>query len=67
VLILLIVLGIVVVLALLMGLGGFGGGYGAGGPTVYRRIIYRRPARRIVTEHRVVDDMDPIDGPAYRR
>ena len=69
-LVLLIVLGIVVVLALLIGLGGYGGyggGYGAGAPTVYRRIIYRRPTRRIVTEHRVVDDMDPIDGPAYRR
>lgn len=73
-LVLLIVFGIVVVLALLIGLGGFGGygggGYGGpGGPTIYRRIIYRRPARRVVTEHRVIDDpaYDDVDGPVYRR
>ena len=67
-LVLLIVLAIVVVLAMLIALGGFGygGGYGPDAPTVYRRIIYRRPARRVVTEHRVVDDVDPLDGPAYR-
>jgi hypothetical protein len=72
-LVLLIVLAVVIVLAMLIGFGGFGGygpGYGGpGGPTVYRRIIYRRPARRVVTEHRVVDAGpidDPIDGPAYR-
>ena len=66
-LILLIVLGIIVVLAMLMLFGGFGGGsgggYGPDGPTVYRRIIYRRPARRVITEHRVGDD---VDGPVYR-
>ena len=76
-LILLIVLAVVVVLALLIGLGGFGGyggygGPGGPGPTVYRRVIYRRPARRIVTEHHVVEDpavgpVDPVDPPAYRR
>ena len=66
-LVLVLVLAVVVVLALLIGLGGFGwGGYGPDSPTVYRRIIYRRPARRVVTEHRVVDDVDPLDGPAYR-
>lgn len=68
-LVLVIVLAIVVVLALLIGFGGFGGyggGYGPQAPTVYRRIIYRRPTRRVVTEHRVVDDLDPVDGPTYR-
>jgi hypothetical protein len=66
VLVLVIVLAIVVVLALLIGLGGFGG---YGGPTVYRRIIYRRPVRRVVTEHRIVDaagPVDPVDDPVYR-
>jgi hypothetical protein len=72
-LILLIVLAVVVVLALLIGLGGFGGyggGYGGGpgGPTVYRRIIYRRPARRVVTEQHIVEDpaVGPVDPPVYR-
>jgi len=72
-LVLAIVVAVVVVLALLIGFGGFGG-YGAGygdRPTVYRRIIYRRPTRRVVTEHRVVDPyvddaVDPIDRPVYR-
>lgn len=71
-LVLAIVVAVVVVLALLIGFGGFGG-YGGGyadRPTVYRRIIYRRP-RRVVTERRVVDPyvddaVDPIDRPAYR-
>jgi len=70
VLVLVIVLAVIVLLAVLLAFGGFGvygGGYGADGPTVYRRIIYRRPARRVITEHRVVDDVDPVDGPAYRR
>jgi hypothetical protein len=72
VLVLVIVLGLIVLLALLIGFGGFGGGgywggYGGpGGPTTYRRIIYRRPARRVVTERRIVDDVDPVDGPVYR-
>lgn len=69
-LVLVIVLAFIVLLAVLLafgGFGGYGGGYGADAPTVYRRIIYRRPARRVVTEHRVVDDVDPVDGPGYRR
>ena len=68
-LVLVIVLAVIVLLAVLLAFGGFGygGGYGAGAPTVYRRIIYRRPTRRVVTEHRVVHDVDPVDGPAYRR
>jgi hypothetical protein len=76
-LVLVIVLLAVVVLALLIGFGGFAGprGYGAGyDAPVHRRIIYRRPARRIITEHRIVDDgavdpsagVDPVDGPVYR-
>jgi hypothetical protein len=69
-LILLIVLLAVVALALALTFGrGFGGGYGGpDGPVVHRRIIYRRPARRVVTERRIVDDtgQDPVDGPAYR-
>ncbi|MDQ1684209.1 MAG: hypothetical protein QOC82_946 [Frankiaceae bacterium] len=64
-----IVLGIIVVFALLIGLGGFGG---PAEPTVYRRIIHRRPpVRRVITEHRVVDPyveeaVDPIDRAVYR-
>jgi len=69
-LVLVIVLAVVVVLALLIGFGGLGGGYGDG-PTVYRRVIYRRPTRRVITEHRVVDPyvddaVDPIDRPVRR-
>lgn len=64
---LLIVLAVIVVLALLIGFGGFGygGGYGPDQPTVYRRIIYRRPPRRVISERRIVDD-GYGDGPAYR-
>ncbi|MBV9097956.1 MAG: hypothetical protein JO079_07855 [Frankiaceae bacterium] len=65
-LVLVIVLAAIVLLALLIGFGGFGGGYGPDAPTVYRRVIYRRPARRVITEHHVVDDLDPIDRPTYR-
>lgn len=66
-LVLVIVLAAIVLLAVLVGFGGFGygGGYGPDQPTVYRRIIYRRPARRVVTERRVVDD-GYDDGPVYR-
>jgi hypothetical protein len=63
--VLLIVLVAVVVLALALGLGGgFGGGYG--GPVVYRRIIHRRPPRRVYTERHVVDERPPADEPVYR-
>lgn len=64
-LVLVIVLGAILLLALLIGFGGFGGGYGPDQPTVYRRIIHRRPVRRVVTEHHVVDD-GYVDGPVYR-
>jgi len=67
-LVLVIVLGAIVLLALLIGFGGFGGyggGYGPNAP-VYRRVIYRRPARRVITEHHVVEDLDPMDRPTYR-
>lgn len=64
-LVLLIVVAAVVVLAVVLGVGGGLGGYG--GPTVHRRIVYRRPARRVITEHHVVDEaVDPLDRPVYR-
>jgi hypothetical protein len=63
--IVLIVVAVVVLLAVVLGYGGFGG-FG-GGPVVHRRVIYRRPpVRRVVTEHRVVDSVDPVDDPLYR-
>lgn len=66
-LVLVIVLAVIVLLAVLVGFGGFGygGGYGPDQPTVYRRIIHRRPPRRVVTERRVVEDSYG-DGPVYR-
>lgn len=66
-LVLLIVIAAVVLLAVVLSFGGGLGGFGA--PVVHRRVIYRRPARRVVTEHRVIEDpsaADPIDGPVYR-
>jgi len=63
-LVLLIVVAAVVLLAVVLGVGGFGG---YGGPAVRRRVVHRRPARRVITEHRVVDDaVDPLDRPVYR-
>ena len=47
-LVLLIVLAVVFVLV--AALVGFGGGFGYGGPTVVRRTIIRRPARRVILE-----------------
>jgi hypothetical protein len=58
VLILLIVVAVIVVLALLIGLGSFGHGpyegpyEGPGEPTIYRRIIHRRPSQRRVIYRR---------------
>jgi hypothetical protein len=64
-LILLIVLVAVVLLAAVLAFGGGLGGYG--GPTVHRRIVYRRPTRRVITEHRIVEDSrGPVDDPVYR-
>ena len=48
-LVLLIVLAVVIVLVAALATG-FGGGFGVGGPTVVRRTIIRRPARRVVLE-----------------
>jgi len=67
--ILLIVVAAIVVLALALGVGGYG--FGGGEPVVRRTIYRRRPVRRVVTEHRVVDDpaygTDPVyDDPVYR-
>ena len=63
-LVLLIVIAAVVLLAVVLS---FGGGFG--GPVVHRRVGYRRPTRRVITEHHVIEDSavaDPIDRPVYR-
>ena len=65
--VLLIVIAAVVVLAVVLGLGGFGGFGGYDGPVVRRRIYYRRrPVQRVYTEHHVVEEAPPVDGPVYR-
>jgi hypothetical protein len=71
--VLLIVLVAVAVLAVALafggGFGGFGGtgaGTGLDGPVMRRRVIHRRPARRVYTERHVVEDSAPVDGPVYR-
>jgi len=66
-LVLLIVIAAVVLLALVLSFGGGLGGFG--GPVVHRRVVYRRPVRRVVTEHRIVEEppvADPLDRPVYR-
>src|SRR4051794_37612320 len=66
-LVLLIVIAAVVLLALVLSFGGGLGGFG--GPVVHRRVVYRRPVRRVITEHHIVEEpavSDPIDRPVYR-
>ena len=64
--VLLIVVAAVVLLAVVLSVGGGFGGFGGAGPVVHRRIVYRRPSRRVITEHRVVDDPVGVEDPLYR-
>jgi hypothetical protein len=64
--VLLIVVAAVVLLAVVLSMGGGLGRFGSAGPVVHRRIVYRRPSRRVITEHHVVDDPVRADDPLYR-